>query len=231
MSEGPGDDRGTALPERPPVEGPAPPRCAPQNLVDLAKGLMASSSRRVLGLVGPPGAGKSTLASLLVRALGREAALVPMDGFHLAQAELVRLGRAQRKGAPDTFDAYGYAALLERLHYETGVTVYAPAFRRDLEEPIANALAITPEVRLVVTEGNYLLDLEPPWLRARAAIDEVWYVDADPRIRRQRLMARHVAHGRTPEAAHNWVNDVDELNARRIASTRSRADRTVSPWD
>lgn len=219
------------LPAGGPLGASALPKRAPAHLVRSASDLMTKPGRRILGLVGAPGAGKSTLAALLVRALGSEAVLVPMDGFHLAQAELVRLGRADRKGAPDTFDAHGYGALLERLRSEVDVTVYAPVFRRDLEEPIANAIAVGPGVRLVVTEGNYLLDLEPAWQRARAAIDEVWYLEVASAWRRERLVARHVAHGRTPQAALRWVDEVDERNARRISSTRGRADRTVSPWN
>lgn len=196
----------------------------------MAADLAASGPRQILGLTGQPGAGKSTLAALLVLALGESAALVAMDGFHLAQAELVRLGRAQRKGASDTFDAHGYAALLERLRSERSVTVYAPMFRREIEEPIANAVPVRPEVSLVVTEGNYLLDSEPAWERARAFMDEVWYIDVDQALRHERLVARHVAHGRSPRAAKLWVEQVDEPNARRIASTASRADRTIAPW-
>ena len=117
----------------------------------------ARRRRAVLGIAGPPGGGKSTLAAMVVAELGDRAALVPMDGFHLAQPELVRLGRRDRMGAPDTFDAAGYAALLARLRAQDDEVVYAPEFRREIEEPIAGAIAVPPDVPLVVTEGNYLL--------------------------------------------------------------------------
>ncbi len=183
--------------------------------------------RAVLGITGPPGAGKSTLAGLLVEEIGEIAALVPMDGFHLAQVELARLRRASRKGAPDTFDVHGYIALLDRLGNEMRETVYAPAFRRDLEEPIAGAIPVAPAVRLVVTEGNYLLDGEPPWERARALMDEVWYVELDDEVRVARLIARNLAHGRSPSAARQWVAGVDQPNADRVEKGRDRADLIV----
>ncbi|WP_428954061.1 nucleoside/nucleotide kinase family protein [Streptomyces sp. cg35] len=194
-----------------------------------ARTLAASGPRRVLGVAGPPGAGKSTLAEALVRALDGVAALVPMDGFHLADAELARLGRADRKGAPDTFDAYGYAALLARLRApEHGETVYAPSFERAWEQPVAGALPVPPDVPLIVTEGNYLLLDEEPWSTAvRPLLDEVWWVAVDDGVRVERLVARHVAFGKSPSFARDWVLRSDEANARRVAPGRDRADLVV----
>ncbi|QGW84379.1 nucleoside/nucleotide kinase family protein [Variovorax paradoxus] len=188
--------------------------------------LMAGGQRKLLGLVGAPGAGKSTLASALLRAAGTDRAqVVPMDGFHLANVELQRLGRAGRKGAPDTFDSAGYVALLQRLR-EQGPgdpIVYAPEFRREIEEPIAGAIAVLPETRLVITEGNYLLHDAGPWAGAAAMLDEVWYVDIDDAVREERLLKRHQQFGRSPEAARDWVAATDAPNARLIAATRGRA--------
>ncbi|WP_338697619.1 nucleoside/nucleotide kinase family protein [Streptomyces sp. Q6] len=187
------------------------------------------SARRVLGIAGPPGAGKTTLAEAVVGALDGLAALVPMDGFHLADTELARLGRADRKGAPDTFDAYGYAALLTRLRTpRDGETVYAPCFERELEQPVAGALPVPPDVPLVVTEGNYLLLDEEPWSTAvRPLLDEVWWVDVDDETRVEQLIARHVEFGKSPADARAWVLRSDEANARRVASGRQRADVVV----
>lgn len=201
------------------------------DLVARALRLAARPGRSVLGLVGAPGAGKSTLAAQLVAAVGDVTALVPMDGFHLAGAELVRLGRAERKGAPDTFDAAGYAALLRRLRSSgpgSGAdVVYAPVFDRHLEESIAGAVPVGPDVPLVITEGNYLLLDTPPWHRVRELLDEVWFVELDDDERIRRLVARHVTHGRSPEAALEWVLRSDEANARIVAATRPRADLVV----
>ncbi|MGZ4495579.1 MAG: nucleoside/nucleotide kinase family protein [Nocardioides sp.] len=190
-------------------------------------------TRRILGLAGPPGAGKSTLASLLVGASDEPAALVPMDGFHLADVTLDRLGLRDRKGAPETFDAWGYAALLGRLRARPPETVYAPGFARDLEQPLAGAVAVDPSAELVVTEGNYLLLDRPEWRAVKVALDEVWFVTVEDAVRRERLVARHVASGKSPEAARAWVQRVDEANAVLVAGTRRRADRVLdlTGWD
>ncbi len=198
-----------------------------ESLVDRARALAGRGGRRLLGITGPPGSGKSTLAERMVAALGDTARLVDMDGFHLAQEELRRLGREERKGAPDTFDAHGYLELLARLRARPAHTVYAPRFCRRLEEPIAAAVAVEPHVPLVVTEGNYLLVPEEPWRGLRALLDEVWYCELDDDIRRRRLYARHLAYGKTVEQARRWAYERDEANARLVARTRSSADLVV----
>jgi pantothenate kinase len=199
----------------------------PEDGLARLQALLASGQRKLLGLVGAPGAGKSTLASALLRAAGADRAqVVPMDGFHLSNAELQRLGRAGRKGAPDTFDSAGYVALLQRLRGQgpTDPIVYAPEFRREIEEPIAGAIAVLPTTQLVITEGNYLLHDAGPWAGAAGMLDEVWYVDIDDAVREERLLKRHQQFGRSPEAAREWVAGTDAPNARLIAATRVRAD-------
>jgi pantothenate kinase len=191
-------------------------------LVSRARELAGRGERAILGLVGPPGGGKSTLAAAITGALGSDAVLVPMDGFHLAQAELVRLGIRDRMGAPHTFDAAGYVALLERVR-GARETVYAPEFRRPPEEPIAGAIAIPPEVLLVVTEGNYLL----LWDGVKPLLDEAWYVEMDEEIRVRWLIDRHVEFGKTREEAEAWVLRSDQRNAEIVASTRDHADVIV----
>lgn len=187
--------------------------------------LMAAHRRVVLGITGPPGAGKSTLAAALVDLVDpehRRAAWVSMDGFHLADVELDRLERRGRKGAIDTFDAHGYLELLRRVASESA-TVYAPAFDRTIEQPIAGSIPVLPEAQLVVTEGNYLLDDDHPWDLVRSALTEVWFCDVAPDTRRARLEARHVEFGKSPDAARTWVAQVDEPNAARIIAGRERA--------
>ena len=193
-----------------------------ETLVARARELARRGPRAVLGLVGAPGGGKSTLAAALTDALGDAAVLIPMDGFHLAQKELVRLGRRDRMGAPDTFDDAGYVALLERVR-AARETVYAPEFRRPPEEPIAGAIPIPPDVPLIVTEGNYLLH----WPAVRPLLDEAWYVDMDEEIRLRWLIARHVQFGKTPAEAEAWVMRSDQANAAVVAATRERADVIV----
>ncbi|MFC4106876.1 nucleoside/nucleotide kinase family protein [Micromonospora zhanjiangensis] len=184
----------------------------------------AAGGRRLLGITGAPGAGKSTLAARLVAALGDAAALVPMDGFHLAEAELHRLGRHERKGAVDTFDGDGFVALVHRLRTPGAATVYAPHFRREIEEPVAGAIPVPPSVRLVVAEGNYLLVPDGPWAALRGLLDEVWFLDLDREERLRRLTDRHVRFGRDPGTASTRARVVDEANARLIAATAPRAD-------
>ncbi|NLU76941.1 nucleoside/nucleotide kinase family protein [Micromonospora sp. HNM0581] len=196
-------------------------------LLERAQRLADAGPRQLLGITGAPGAGKSTLAAQVVEAIGPAARLVPMDGFHLAQDELHRLGRELRKGSIDTFDANGYVSLLRRLRRKEPTSVWAPQFRRDLEEPIAGAIEVPPEVRLVVTEGNYLLIPDWPWDEVRALLHEAWFLDLDADLRRRRLIARHLAYGRSEQDARAWALGSDEVNAALVAGTVDRADLTV----
>ncbi|MDX2677879.1 nucleoside/nucleotide kinase family protein [Streptomyces soliscabiei] len=205
------------------------------DLLIRARALAGDGRRRaILGITGSPGAGKTTLAERLVRELNGAGepwvAHVPMDGFHLADVELDRLGRRDRKGAPDTFDAAGYAALLRRLREESDgdEVVYAPGFERVLEQPVAGAVPVPPTARLIVTEGNYLLLATGAWQRVRAALDEVWFcaVAEDERVRR--LVARHEEFGKGHEEAVAWVLGTDQRNADLVAATRDRADLVVT---
>jgi pantothenate kinase len=191
--------------------------------------LLADGERRILGIVGPPGAGKSTVAEVLLAAYDAAVQVVPMDGFHLANTELDRLGRRRRKGAPDTFDAAGFVSLLERIKKQQAGDdmIYAPEYRREIEEGIAGAIAVRGNTPLIVTEGNYLLLEDPPWRLLREVLDEVWYVAVPDELRRSRLVARHMRFGRSEQQALDWVATTDEPNAVRIAQTRQKADLQV----
>jgi len=193
----------------------------------------AETVRVLVGIAGAPGSGKSTLATHLATALdaaGVRCAVVGMDGFHLAQAELDRLGRAGRKGAPDTFDAHGYLALLHRLRTERGHTVYAPQYVRGaVEQPIGSAVPVHPEVQVVLTEGNYLLLPTPPWDEIAEVLDEVWFVRADEHARRERLLARHLAGGKSRDQALAFTDGSDARNAAMVAMTRHHAD-VIIDW-
>lgn len=199
-----------------------------EDLVNRARTLADSRTRSILGIVGAPGAGKTTLAERLVADLGPDTAvLVSMDGFHFANSVLERLGRRSRKGAIDTFDDGGYSSLMERLRNQTEESeacIYAPEFRRDLEEPIGSAIPVRHDVPLIVTEGNYLLQTTGHWPRARAVMDAVWYLAPAEEIRHQRLIRRHELFGKTPEEALKWALGTDEANARLIAESARYAD-------
>jgi pantothenate kinase len=192
--------------------------------------LAAGRDRVLLGLAGSPGVGKSTLAAAVVADYERvagagTAVVVGMDGFHLRQAELVRRGLADVKGAPETFDAEGFVSLLRRLRVPRSATT-VPVFDRTIEEPVADAKTIREEQRLVVVEGNYLL-LDDVWRPVRDLLDAVWHLHLPDDLRVPDLVARHVAHGRSPEAATEWVLRSDEANARLVADASARADAVV----
>lgn len=201
-------------------------------LVDRATSLLDRPGRVVLGVTGQPGAGKSTLAEELMArlraVLGQDAVgHLPMDGFHLADVQLDHLGRRDRKGAPDTFDVDGYVTALRRLHDEPDRTLFAPGFERDFEQPVAAAVAIPPSVRIIVTEGNYLLLRDGGWERVRPLLTEAWFLEVDDDVRRARLVRRHEEFGKSPDAARDWVDEVDGPNADLVATTRDAADLVV----
>lgn len=203
------------------------------SMIDLAAALeraraaATGPSRTIIGLVGPPGSGKSTLAAAIAEAVAGAVA-VPMDGFHLPQARLRELGIRDRMGAIDTFDASAYRSTLLKLRDDFG-RVLLPGFDRGTEEPTPRAIDVPARCRLVVTEGNYLLDAERPWPLIRALLDEVWFIELDDAERVRRLTARHLQFGKTPEAAAAWVREVDEPNAARVSARRADADVVVTP--
>ena len=198
-----------------------------------ALALTPADGRILLGIAGSPGSGKTTLArAVAARANSLSgapvAAQLPMDGFHLANTALDALGRRDRKGAIDTFDGWGLLALLHRLLAERDHTVYAPGFDREVDDPVAGSVAVTPETRLVVVEGNYLLADAEPWRRIPPLLAESWFVATPEQERLRRLVDRHTRHGRSPEAALAWAREVDGANARLIEPTRARATLIVA---
>ncbi|MGF1430904.1 nucleoside/nucleotide kinase family protein [Kitasatospora sp. LaBMicrA B282] len=205
---------------------------------DLVAGLLAllrtgrPGGRTLLGLTGAPAAGKSTLARHLVTEVNRAegagtAAYVPMDGFHLSNAQLDQLGLRHRKGAPATFDVRGYLALLERLTADRFHDIYVPDFDRTLDEPVAARHLVTPATRLVVTEGNYLAADAPGWSEARALLRELWYVEAEDAVRAERLVRRHRAGGQDRPTAEARIAGNDQPNGEYVKLGRARCTRTV----
>jgi pantothenate kinase len=196
------------------------------DLLTRAQTLASSGRRTVLGITGAPASGKTTLAWRIADALGTRAAVVGMDGFHLAQVELARLGRTDRKGAADTFDAHGYVHLVSRLS-DGSEPVYAPEFRREIEEPIAGAVLVSPDVQVVITEGNYLLLDTEPWDRLRPLLSEAWFLAPNEDERLERLVSRHRYYGRSLVEAKQRALGSDQRNADLIMPTAARADLVV----
>ena len=187
-------------------------------------------TRTILGIAGAPGSGKSTFAAWIQQQFTPgTSVVVPMDGFHLGNAVIEGTPLRQRKRAMDTFDGGGYLSLLRRLAARDEAVVYAPEFRRTLDEPVAASIAVPADVPLVITEGNYLLADQEPWKEVRAQLDEVWFLETPPELRLKRLVDRHVSFGMDREAAHAWATGPDEANAVLIQATRPGADR-VLPW-
>ncbi len=197
-------------------------------VADARKLTAAGGPRVLLGLAGPPGAGKSTLARALVERIGEEAAYLPLDGFHLSNAQLARLGLTARKGSEPSFDVYGYLALLRRVLTETGRDLYVPDFDRTLDEPVAARHRVAPAARLVVTEGNYLACDLPGWREARGLMGALWYVEAPDGVRQLRLVERQLTGGRTRRGAEDWVRTNDGPNGELVEESRGRADRILS---
>ncbi|CEG94449.1 nucleoside/nucleotide kinase family protein [Propionibacterium freudenreichii] len=189
--------------------------------------LAKHGERHLLGLTGEPGVGKSTLAALLAADLGAAAVAVSMDGFHLAQKELERLGRASRKGAPDTFDSWGFLSLMQRLTTNDAPAVYAPEYHRELHNPVAGAIRVDKHVPLVIAEGNYLLLPGRPWGLAHDMFDEIWFLQTNQDLRHKRLINRHMAFGKTAQHAERWTLGPDERNARTVRAQIGRADAVI----
>lgn len=183
--------------------------------------------RVLLGIVGAPGSGKSTVSDALAASLPEDLVIVGMDGFHLDNPVLRAMGRREAKGAIDTFDVAGYVSLLRRLSEATEPVTYGPRFDRAIETSIGSAVPVPQEIPLVVTEGLYLLENEGGWEQVRALLDEVWFLEIDDDERQQRLVRRRLSHGEDEAAATEWVMRVDQANAERVARSSSRADLRV----
>jgi pantothenate kinase len=192
----------------------------------LIKEASAEKPRIIVGIVGPPAVGKTTIAAKLVQLLGPSSIAIGMDGFHLPQATLVKLERRERMGAPDTFDVAGFVSTLARIRNDGG-SVSIPGFDRSIEEPVPNAITITPSFRRIVVEGNYLLTEFGGWERVAPLLDLSFFVRVEHDIRVQRLIARHIEFGKTPDAAAAWTAGPDADNARLIGATADRADHLI----
>ncbi|KRW95024.1 AAA family ATPase [Paracoccus sp. MKU1] len=181
--------------------------------------------RRIVAIVGAPGSGKSTLAARLVAGLS-DAVLVPMDGFHLDNRLLEADGLRGCKGAPQTFDAAGFVALVQRL--KAGGEVIHPVFDRARDLAIAGAGRVAANTRLVVVEGNYLLLDRAPWRKLAGLWDLSVMLDVPMAELRRRLTARWQGLGRSPaEVMAHLENDLG--NAELVQRESLPADLLVRP--
>lgn len=206
------------------------------SLRDLAQRVVAraaergpDSTRYVLGIAGPPAAGKSTFSTTLrdeinQRFGARISEVAPMDGFHLTNARLESTGDLKRKGEPDTFDAASYARHVARLRAEGTVDLQWPTYDRNLHDPVPAGVTVGPETRIVITEGNYLLLDSGDWAALREHLDDAWFLDADLALVERRLVARHRAGGKSDEEARRKTTVSDLPNARLVAASKDRAD-------
>lgn len=187
------------------------------------------SGRFIIGIVGKPGAGKSTLTSHLIENLPKDSvSLVPMDGYHLSNLQLKNLGLTDRKGAFNTFDSNGYVSLLKRINTETDQDIYYPVFHREIEESYAADGVVLANTKIVLTEGNYLLFDKAGWEKVAAELTEIWYININDSVRIERLVKRHEFYGKDKESALNWATGTDEINAKIVESTAARADVIIN---
>ena len=187
------------------------------------------SGRFIIGIVGKPGAGKSTLTSHLIENLPKDSvSLVPMDGYHLSNLQLKNLGLSDRKGAFNTFDSNGYVSLLKRINIETDQDIYYPVFHREIEESYAADGVVLANTKIVLTEGNYLLFDKAGWEKVAAELTEIWYININDDVRIDRLVKRHEFYGKDKESALNWATGTDEINAKIVESTAVKADVIIN---
>ncbi|PNP61458.1 hypothetical protein FNYG_13816 [Fusarium nygamai] len=186
----------------------------------------SSDSRAIIILAGPPGSGKSTIASQVVQRINAHhpspiAKVLPMDGYHYSRSHLDSLPNHieahSRRGAHWTFDGQAVLDMIKQLHASREspfTTLYMPSFDHEIKDPVPDAIEISPDDKIVLVEGNWLLYNEHPWNQIANYADDTWFVDVEPRLALQRVAKRHVACGigMTLEAAMDRVRNNDMKN-------------------
>lgn len=185
------------------------------------------AQRFILGIVGVPGVGKSTVSHLLQQAIN-DSIVVPMDGFHLPNDILDERGLRALKGIPATFDSEGFVALLKSIRKQSSEPLYGPAFDREIDGSVPNAIVVHPSHQLIIVEGNYLLLETPPWDKIQTILDATWYLAGDEQRIHKRLLTRHIAGGRTSREAEEKIASTDAPNADLIKATQTRADFIIN---
>ena len=186
--------------------------------------LQGPNPRSIIGIVGKPGAGKSTVVSEIEKRFDpSQVSVIPMDGYHLSNEELISLDRRDRKGAPDTFDTQSFISLISKVKNNPETELRFPIFHREIEASKADEGIVQSGVKVIVVEGNYLFSEEHNWEGVFPLLDHTWFIEISDEVRIERLIARHIRYGKTPEDAEKWSRGSDEANARFIELTAHRA--------
>lgn len=179
-------------------------------------------SRVLVGIAGPPGAGKSTLAAALASRLGAKAAVLPMDGYHLDNALLEERGLLHRKGAPETFDGAGFVGLVRSLRQSANVSY--PTFDRENDRTVPYGGRIDAATKIVLVEGNYLLLQTPPWSDLKPLFDVTVYLDVPEPVLKSRLVTRWREHGLSALDAEARAEGNDMRNVALVMGSSCQAD-------
>lgn len=204
-----------------------------------------SSKRVVIGIVGVPGSGKTTLAAAVSSRINEihgtsnagdapVAVALPMDGFHYSRAHLVAMPNPEeaihRRGAAFTFDAEGFCSLISSLVSDGDSTVCAPSFDHAVKDPVEDAIPVSRDSRIVLVEGNYCALDREPWKTAAGMLSEIWYVDTPKEVTWERLSKRHLVSGICASEQEAWdrATGTDELNAKDIRENMVKVDEVIT---
>ena len=176
------------------------------------------NQRFIIAIAGPPGAGKSTLSEQLVTMLktrSRHSRIISMDGFHLENSTLKRLGLFDKKGSPTTFDVPAFIQVMKRLAaYESDVAI--PKFDRKKDISIERASIVSTQDKILIVEGNYLLLNDEQWVELQDIWDETVFINPGMDILEKRLIDRWLSYGMDNESAKNRAFGNDIPNAKNI---------------
>jgi hypothetical protein len=180
----------------------------------------------VVGISGAPATGKSTFSELLVSELallGLKAQLCPMDGFHYPNAVLEQKGLMSVKGSIETFDVSSLIGLLSKALTPSTEAFFWPRYCRELHDPVAKGFLIEPNTQIILLEGNYIYSDDGDWSSVSNLINLKIFLTASDVVLRERLIARHLAGGKSQQEAHDKTERVDLVNALRIKKYESNA--------
>ncbi|AVA20209.1 nucleoside triphosphate hydrolase [Rhizobium sp. LEGMi198b] len=200
-----------------------------EGIADEIIGRAAGAKRFLVAIAGPPGAGKSTLADNVAKALkakGESAEVLPMDGFHMDNAVLIEKGLLKRKGVPESFDVRAFLDIVKAVR-AADQEVLVPVFDRSREIAIASARIVSPDHRFIVIEGNYLLFSQGKWAELEGMFDYSIMLAPPIEVLEQRLWERWRGYDLDDEAAGAKVYGNDLPNGRLILENRRPADFTI----